>query len=100
MSLNEINSLSYSSWNCIYHIVFAPKYRRMVFYKEKREAMGKILRQLCEWKGVKIIEAEVCPDHVQYVGGNTSKNICIGIHGIPEREKCNNAVRAIRQTEI
>ena len=50
--------------NTIYHIVFAPKYRRKVFYKEKREAVGKILRQLCEWKGVKIIEAEVCPDHV------------------------------------
>lgn len=64
MSLNDINSLSHTSWNCKYHIVFAPKYRRMVFYREKREAVGKILRQLCEWKGVKIIEAEVCPDHV------------------------------------
>ena len=58
------NSLAHTSWNCKYHIVFAPKYRRKVFYKEKREAVGKILRQLCEWKGVKIIEAEVCPDHV------------------------------------
>ena len=46
------------------HIVFAPKYRRKVFYKEKREAVEKILRQLCEWKGVKIIEAEACPDHI------------------------------------
>ena len=64
MSLNDINSLSHTSCNCKYHIVFAPKYRRMVFYKEKRQAVGKILRQLCEWKGVKIIEAEVCPDHV------------------------------------
>ena len=64
MSLNDINSLSHTSWNCKYHIVFAPKYRRMVFYKEKRQAVGKILRQLREWKGVKIIEAEVCPDHV------------------------------------
>ena len=45
-------------------IAFAPKYRRKVFYSEKRVAVGKILRQLCEWKGVKIIEAEVCPDHV------------------------------------
>ena len=64
MSLNEINSLLHTKWNCKYHIVFAPKYRRKVFFKEKREAIGKILRQLCEWKGVKIIEAEICPDHV------------------------------------
>ena len=44
--------------------MFAPKYRRKVFYKEKRLEVGKILRQLCDWKGIKIIEAEVCPDHV------------------------------------
>ncbi len=61
---NDINSLSHTSWNCKYHIVFAPKYRRKVFYGEKRREIGAILRQLCEWKGVKIIEAEVCPDHV------------------------------------
>ena len=64
MSLNDIHSLSHTSWNCKYHIVFAPKYRRKVFYKNHRAAIGKILRQLCEWKGVNIIEAEVCPDHI------------------------------------
>ena len=64
MGLNDIHSLSHTKWNCKYHIVFAPKYRRKVFYHEKREAVGKILRQLCEWKGVNILEAEVCPDHV------------------------------------
>ena len=64
MGMNDINSLSHTKWNCKYHIVFAAKYRRKVFYKEKREAIGKILRQLCEWKGVKIIEAEACPDHI------------------------------------
>lgn len=45
--------------------MFAPKYRRKIFYHEKREAVGKILRQLCEWKGVKIVRAEVCPDHAR-----------------------------------
>ena len=50
--------------NCKYHIVFAPKYRRKVFYEEKRLALGEILRELCKWKGVDIIEAEVCPDHI------------------------------------
>ena len=64
MGLNDINSLAHSKWNCKYHIVFAPKYRRQVFYGEKKIIIGKILRQLCEWKGVKIDEAELCPDHV------------------------------------
>ena len=64
MGMNDVNSLSHTKWNCKYHIVFAPKYRRKVFYKEKRVAIGKILRQPCEWKGVKIIEAEACPDHI------------------------------------
>ena len=58
------NSLAHTSWNCKYHIVFAPKYRRKVFYGEKRREIGKILRELCGWKGVNIIEAEVCIDHV------------------------------------
>ena len=64
MSLNDINSLAHTKWNCKYHIVFAPKYRRKVFYADKRLKIGAILRELCKWKGVKIIEAEVCPDHV------------------------------------
>ena len=64
MSINDINSLAHSKWNCKYHIVFAPKYRRMAFYGQYKEAIGKILRQLCEWKGVNIIEAEICLDHV------------------------------------
>lgn len=64
MSMNDINSLSHTKWTCKYHIVFAPKFCRKVFYQEKRAAIGKILRQLCEWKGVKIIEAEACPDHI------------------------------------
>ena len=60
----NINSLAHTSWNCKYHIVFAPKYRRKVFYGEKRREIGAILRSLCEWKEVNIVEAEVCPDHV------------------------------------
>ena len=47
-----------------YHIVFAPKFRRKILYSQKREVVGKILRKLCEWNDVEIIEAEVCPDHV------------------------------------
>ena len=64
MSINDIHSLSHSKWNCKYHIVFAPKYRRQVFYGQKRVAIGKILRQLCEQKGVNLLEVEACPDHI------------------------------------
>ena len=64
MPITDINSLAHSKWNCKYHIVFAPKYRRLVFYGKYKEAIGKILRQLCEWKGVKVLEAEACPDHI------------------------------------
>ena len=61
---DDNNSLAHSIWNCKYHIVFAPKYRRQIFYKEKRIQIGQILRKLCEFKGVEILEAEVCPDHI------------------------------------
>ncbi|MGG7097269.1 IS200/IS605 family transposase [Clostridium sardiniense] len=59
----DINSLSHTKWNCKYHIVFAPKYRRKEIYGEKKIEIGKILRQLCEWKDVEIIEAHACVDH-------------------------------------
>ena len=58
------SSLTHTKWDCKYHIVFAPKYRRKVFYEEKRESIREILRSLCEWKGVEIIAGEVCPDHI------------------------------------
>ena len=61
---NVKNSLAHTKWNCKYHIVFAPKYRRKVFYEEKRLDIGAILRELCRWKGVNILEAEVCIDHI------------------------------------
>ncbi len=60
----DINSLSHSKWRCHYHIVFAPKYRRQIIYGKIKEDIGKILRQLCDQKGIEIIEAELCPDHV------------------------------------
>lgn len=64
IQMNDNNSLAHTSWNCKYHIVFAPKYRRKIFYKENKKEIGRILRQLCDWKQVKIIEAEICPDHI------------------------------------
>ena len=62
MILNDINSLAYTKFNCKYHTVFAHKYISKVFYKKKILVVGKILSNLCEWKEVKIIQAEVSPD--------------------------------------
>ena len=60
----DMNSLSHTKWECKYHIVFAPKYRRQVIYGKTKQDIGKILRDLCERKGIEIIEAELCKYHV------------------------------------
>ena len=60
----DIDSLAHSKWNCKYHIAFAPKYRRQVIYGKIKADIGRILRLLCERKGVEIIEANACPDHI------------------------------------
>ena len=60
----DSNSLSHTKWNCKYHIVFAPKYRRKVAYGKIKQDIANILSMLCKRKGVKIVEAEICPDHV------------------------------------
>ena len=60
----DTNSIAHTTWNCKYHIVFAPKYRRKEIYGKLKRDVGKILRKLCEQKGVEIIEAEACPDHI------------------------------------
>ena len=57
-------SLTHTRWNCKYHVVFAPKYRRQVIYGKLKTDVGKILRDLCNRKGIEIVEAELCPDHV------------------------------------
>jgi putative transposase len=64
MKPDDKNSLAHTTWNCKYHIVFAPKYRRKMAYGDLKTEIGKILRELCNWKQVEIVEAEVCPDHI------------------------------------
>jgi putative transposase len=58
------NSLAHTQWNCKYHIVFAPKFRRQIIYGRLRTSIGRILRELCERKHVEIVEANACPDHI------------------------------------
>jgi len=57
-------TLSHTTWNCKYHIIFAPQYRRQIIYRKLKKDIGEILRTLCERKQVEILAAEACPDHV------------------------------------
>ena len=61
---DDVKSLSHSKWRCKYHVVFAPKYRRQIIYGKIKADIGKILRELSERKGVEVLEAEACPDHI------------------------------------
>ena len=60
----KANSLSHTKWLCKYHIVFTPKYRRKIIYNQYKESIRDILRQLCAYKGVEILEGHLMPDHV------------------------------------
>ena len=64
MKTSNTNSLAHTIWDCKYHLVFAPKFRRQIIYRELRADIGKILRELCDRKGIEIVEAQCCPDHV------------------------------------
>lgn len=97
---SDLKSLAHTKWNCKYHIVFAPKYRRKVFYGEKRRAIGEILRKLCEWKGIKIVEAECCPDHIHMLLEIPPKNVCGNGDRVFERQKQFNDLRPVWESEI
>jgi len=85
------NSLSHTKWKCKYHVVFAPKYRRQAIYGKLKKDIGQILRELCQRKGINIIEAELCVDHV-HMFRSTTKIQYIRNNGIPKREKFINNI--------
>ena len=60
----DTDSLAHTKYNCKYHVVFAPKYRRQIIYGKIKKDIGIMLRKLCQYKGAEIIEAEACPDHI------------------------------------
>ena len=62
--MKDNNSLAHTTWNCKYHIVFASKYRRQAIYGKYKASIGQIIRELCQRKGVEIIEANACRDHI------------------------------------
>ena len=82
---DDIQSLSHSKWRCKYHIVFAPKYRRQIIYGSIKADVGKILRELSERKGVEIIEAECCPNHIHMLVSIPPAPECSSVYGLPEK---------------
>lgn len=99
MTRVDIGSLAHSKWNCKYHVVFAPKYRRMIIYNHIKTDMGKILRRLCEQKGVEIIEAEACPDH-SYADINSAKIQRVTDNGISKRKKFPDDIRSSCRSQV
>ena len=78
---NDSASLSHTKWNCKYHIVFAPKYRRQEIYRKIKQDIGQIIRKLCEAKKVEILEAEACPDHIHMLVSIPPKISVSGLMG-------------------
>lgn len=72
--VNRTNSLAHTKWLGKYHIIFTPKYRRKIIYNQYRESIGQIIRQLCNYKGVEIIEGHLIPNHA-YVGKYIFENV-------------------------
>ena len=94
------DSLAYKKWNCKYHIVFAPKYRRQIIYGKLRVEIGKILRDLCTRKGVEIIEAECCPDHIHMLCFHTTEAQRLIFHGVSEGQEQPDHIRQVRKPQV
>jgi putative transposase len=84
---DDTSSLSHTKWNCQYHIVFMPKYRRKAIYGKLRADIGKYLRRLCEYKGVEIVEAHAMSDYIHMLVKNTTQTSSEFIHGISKRKE-------------
>ena len=89
---DDIKSLSHSKWRCKYHIVFAPKYRRQEIYGKIKADIGQILRKLCEQKGVEIIEAQACTDHIHMMVSITSELKRGTVCRVPKGKKCTDDI--------
>jgi putative transposase len=74
-------SLSHTKWNCKYHIIWIPKYRRKIIYGKYRKEIGQIIRQLCSYKGVELIEGSACIDHIHVCLSIPPKYSVSGIMG-------------------
>lgn len=86
MAENANATLAHTTWNCKYHIVFAPKFRRQMIYGKVKVEIGKILRTLCERKGIEIVQASLCPDHIHMLLGIPPKYSVADVLGYLKRK--------------
>ena len=93
-------SLSHTKWKCQYHIVMVPKFRRKIVYGKLRADLGEILRRLCDYKGVEIIEAQACIDHIHMLVSIPPKVSRIGFHGVFKGKKHTDDIRAACKPEV
>ena len=85
--MNGTKSLSLTKWNCIYHIILAPKFRRKVFFGKKRVEEGKIIRKLYEWKDIKINRSGNMPVSCAYIAGDTAESGGVELYEVSQRQK-------------
>ena len=95
----DSESLAHTKWNCKYHIVLAPKYRRQVVYGRLRTEIGKILRELCRRKEIEILEAEACPDHIHMLLSIPPKYSVSSVMGYLKGEEQPDDLRQVREPE-
>ena len=93
-------NLAHTKWLCKYHIVFTPKYRRKAIYGQYREEIGQIIRQLCNYKGIEIVEGHMMPDHVHMLVMIPPEIFGVVCDGLHKREKFSYDIRSIFPTKI
>ena len=96
----KANSLAHTKWMCKYHIVFCPKYRRKAIYNQYREDLGQIFRQLCQWKGVEIIEGHLMPDPRPHIGKHPAQDCRVKLYGIAREQKLAAHVRQACEPQV
>jgi REP element-mobilizing transposase RayT len=88
-------SLAHTAWECKYHIVWCPKNRRKVIYGKLKRDIGQILRKLCEYKGVEVLEGTACADHIHVFSVDSTQIRCINDSRLSEGQKHNDFVREV-----
>ena len=87
--MKDWRSLAHTKWDCKYHMVLIPKYRHNVFFAKSRKRVGEILRELCRYKGVELLEGNAQPDHIHMCVSIPPQIQCGNDHWILEGSKCN-----------
>jgi putative transposase len=89
------NTLAHTAWECKYHVVWIPKNRRKVVYGKLKRDIGKIIRRLCEYKQIEVVEGTACADHIHMCLSIPPKYACFCHCWLPQRKEHNDFVREV-----